>query len=110
MSRTVDRLDGRPAATDISVVQPDDAAPAPPGDAERSDRRPQAVLAALVAAVVSLPVLVAAVAVHSPRWYPPVDLAQIELRVRDVGLVHPPVVGLGGRIFGHAPRAATRAR
>jgi hypothetical protein len=106
MSRTVDRLDGRPAATDISVVQPEDAAPAPPGGAERVDRRRRAVLAALVAAVVSLPVLVAAVAVRSPRWYPLVDLAQIELRVRDVGLAHPPLVGLGGRIFGHGTQGS----
>jgi hypothetical protein len=64
------------------------------------------VLAALVAAVVSLPVLVAAVAVHSPRWYPPVDLAQIELRVRDVGLAHPPLVGLGGRIVGYGTQGS----
>jgi hypothetical protein len=109
MSGTVDRLDGRPAATDISVDASGDAAPAqptPPGDAARSDRRRRALLAALVAAVVSVPVVAAAIAVRSPRWYPLVDLAQIEFRVRDVGLAHPPLVGLGGRIFGHGTQGS----
>jgi hypothetical protein len=104
MSRTVDRLDGRPAATDTSVDQPGDAAPAPTAlsaATDRADRRRRALLAALVAAVVGVPVVVAAIAVRSPRWYPLVDMAQIEWRVRDVGLAHPPLVGLGGRIVGH---------
>ena len=38
-----------------------------------------------------------------PRWYPIGDLAQTELRVRDVFSSHPPLIGLAGRIgtLGH---------
>ena len=35
---------------------------------------------------------------HSPRWFPLLDLAQTELRVRDVGGADTPLVGLAGRI------------
>src|SRR5690606_22178424 len=35
-----------------------------------------------------------------------VDLAQIEMRVRDVGTAHSPLVGLGGRIFGFDTQGA----
>jgi hypothetical protein len=55
---------------------------------------------AAITAVLALPVVIATIAVRSPRWYPLIDLAQIEMRVRDVGVRHPPLVGLGGRIFG----------
>jgi len=53
--------------------------------------------AALVAILV-LPLLVALVALHSPRWFPILDLAMTELRVRDVGSSHTPLIGLPGRI------------
>ena len=53
-----------------------------------------------VGAVLALPLVVAAVALRTPRWFPQVDLAQIEMRVRDVFSAHPPTVGLGGRIVG----------
>lgn len=49
-------------------------------------------------AVVALPLVVAVVALHSPRWYPLGDLAQTELRVREVGTADTPLVGLAGRI------------
>ncbi|MGI8754481.1 MAG: hypothetical protein ACR2MB_01215 [Acidimicrobiales bacterium] len=49
-------------------------------------------------AVLVLPLVVALVAVHSPRWFPVADLAQSELRVRDVGTAHTPLIGLAGRI------------
>lgn len=48
--------------------------------------------------VIAVPILVALVALRSPRWLPLVDMAQIEMRVRDVGSTHPPLIGLGGRI------------
>jgi hypothetical protein len=51
----------------------------------------------LVAAVV-LPLVVAAIAVRSPRWYPIGDTAMLELRVRDVGTRHTTLIGLPGRI------------
>jgi hypothetical protein len=52
----------------------------------------------VAAAVVAVPLLVALVALHSPRWYPLGDLAQTEMRVRDVWSAHPPLIGLPGRI------------
>ena len=48
--------------------------------------------------VLAIPLLVALGVLHSPRWYPLLDLAQTELRVRDVGTRHSPLVGLAGRI------------
>jgi hypothetical protein len=49
-------------------------------------------------AVVTLPLVVALGALHSPRWYPLLDLAMTELRVRDVGTRHTPLTGLVGRL------------
>ncbi len=89
--------DGGPGGGDAPV---DDAADDESRRARQHERRRAAVTVALVTAVLAIPVLIAAVAVRSPRWYPLIDLAQIELRVRDVGTSHPPLVGLGGRIFG----------
>jgi hypothetical protein len=53
-----------------------------------------------ITGVLAVPLVVALVAVRTPPWYPLVDLAQIEMRVRDVGIAHPPAIGLGGRISG----------
>jgi hypothetical protein len=118
MSGTVDRLGGReatnepPVERDTGVAGPSDrsadtdipgegrAVPAP------ADRRRAAATVAVLTAVVAVPVAIAALAVREPRWYPVVDLAQIELRVRDVGLDHPPLVGLGGRIFGRGTQGS----
>jgi hypothetical protein len=49
-------------------------------------------------AILAVPLIVALGALHNPRWYPLLDLAQTELRVRDVGTRHSPLVGLAGRI------------
>ena len=49
-------------------------------------------------AVVGLPLLVAVVALHRQRWYPVLDLAMTEFRVRDVFTSHTPLIGLPGRI------------
>jgi hypothetical protein len=51
-------------------------------------------------AVAGLPALVALGALASPRWYPVLDWAWIEMRVRDVGTSHTPLVGLLGRLDG----------
>lgn len=77
-----------------SETAPAAGAATPAGEPRR------ALAVAGVTAVVAVPLVVAAVAVRTPRWYPLVDLSQIEMRVRDVGVDHPPLVGLGGRIFG----------
>lgn len=49
-------------------------------------------------ALFALPLVVALGALRHPRYYPVGDLAEIELRVRDVGTTHPPLVGLIGRL------------
>jgi hypothetical protein len=48
--------------------------------------------------VVAVPLLVAAVAQRDAHWHPVFDLAMTELRVRDVGGRHTPLIGLQGRI------------
>ena len=48
--------------------------------------------------VLGLPLVVAAGALRRPHWYPVLDLAMTELRVRDVGTRYTPLIGLPGRI------------
>lgn len=48
--------------------------------------------------VVGLPLLVAAVVLHGRSYHPVLDLAMTEFRVRDVGSMHTPLIGLPGRI------------
>jgi hypothetical protein len=75
--------------------------PAGAGDGhDPRDGRRDGATVAVITAVLAVPVVIATIAVRSPHWYPLIDLAQIEMRVRDVGTSHPPLVGLGGRIFG----------
>ena len=51
-------------------------------------------------ALLALPLVVALAALWHPRWYPLLDYAMTELRVRDVGSSHPPLIGLPGRLGG----------
>jgi hypothetical protein len=68
-------------------------------DDDRMSRGPStALMVAGLTAVVALPLAVALAALHSPRWYPLLDLAMTELRVRDVGTSHTPLTGLVGRL------------
>jgi hypothetical protein len=53
---------------------------------------------ALVTLVVGLPLILAVIALVGTRWYPVLDLAMTELRVRDVGTRQTPLIGLPGRI------------
>jgi hypothetical protein len=53
---------------------------------------------ALLLALLALPLIVALAVLAQKRWYPILDLAMTELRVRDVGSSHPPLIGLVGRI------------
>jgi hypothetical protein len=46
----------------------------------------------------TVPLVVALVALAHPHWYPVLDMAQTELRIRDVWSAHPPLIGLPGRI------------
>ena len=70
-----------------------------PGWFDRLDAPGRRRVVVLVAfALVAIPLIVAVVALHSPRWYPIGDLAQTELRVRDVGTGDSPMIGLVGRL------------
>jgi hypothetical protein len=60
-------------------------------------RRPKLVVALLVFAVGVVPLGVSVIALRSPSWYPSLDWALIELRVRDVGWSDPPLLGSPGR-------------
>jgi hypothetical protein len=53
---------------------------------------------AIAIALLAVPLGVALAVLRSPRWYPLLDLAQTEMRVRDVSGGHPPLIGLPGRI------------
>ena len=64
----------------------------------RLDRAPTPAVVAALTAVVALPLVVAVAALHSPRWYPLLDLAMTEMRVRDVGSGDSPLIGLVGRL------------
>src|SRR5262245_63461006 len=71
----------------------------PPGRVQRVPwwRRPLVVGAGCLV-LLAVPLAVALGVLHSPRWYPLLDLAQAEMRVRDVGTSHPTLVGAAGRI------------
>ena len=65
--------------------------------AARRDRRALGI-GALGVALIAVPLVVAVAVLSRPRWYPILDLAMTELRVRDVGTRHTPLIGLPGRI------------
>src|SRR5687767_4834438 len=64
---------------------------------EQAGRRPVLLVGILLFAL-AVPLLLALGALREPRWYPVLDLAQTEIRVRDVGTTQSPLVGLPGRI------------
>ena len=54
--------------------------------------------AVVVGALVALPLIVAIIALRWKPWYPVLDMAMTEFRVRDVGTRRTPLIGLPGRI------------
>lgn len=54
-----------------------------------------------LSAVFVVPLVVAVAVLHGRHWLPIADLAQMEMRIRDVGFDHPPLLGLPGRIEGY---------
>jgi hypothetical protein len=52
----------------------------------------------VVAAALSIPLVVGVLQMREPTWHPVLDLAMTELRVRDVGTAETPLIGLPGRI------------
>lgn len=91
-------VEDAPATTGDPVDGRADGAAGPPARRPPLARRRRGLLVALVALVVVTPLLVALVALRSPQWYPTLDLAMTELKVRDVTSSHPPLIGLAGRI------------
>ena len=86
-----------PAAAPTDNTEPEGADDASVGGTSRPrDRRWLVGGATLV--VVGLPLVVAALTLRRPHWYPVLDLAMTELRLRDVGTAHTPLIGLPGRI------------
>jgi hypothetical protein len=83
-------------------VAPDRHDPGPRSWFAAAERRRRAVLLAILL-LLAVPMIVALVALRHPRWYPLLDLAWTEMRLRDVWSAHPPLLGLAGRIgpFGH---------
>jgi hypothetical protein len=88
--------------------------PGPPGVApelpiDEPDRRLRGLTALLfgaLLAVLSFPLLVALVELRRPHWYPLLDMAQTEIRVRDI-TSHPPLIGLAGRIGPFGPNGGS---
>jgi hypothetical protein len=70
------------------------------------DRRGSLVVASLVA-LLAIPLVIAVVALRETRWYPLLDFAQTEIRVRDVASSHPPLIGLAGRIGPYGPEGGS---
>jgi hypothetical protein len=70
------------------------------GTGEAQPSRVAKVLASpiTVAGVVASPLLLAAILLAGRPWAPVLDMAMTELRVRDVGTRHTPLIGLPGRI------------
>jgi hypothetical protein len=88
-----------------TTVAADDGAP--PGEqpgatmldsCARALRRGPWSVAVVAGVVVGIPLVVALAALRNPRWYPTLDFAMTELRVRDVPTRHVPLVGLAGRL------------
>jgi hypothetical protein len=73
----------------------DPVAPASPEPASPRRARP---LGLLLVVLLLLPLVVVAVSLRTPTWFPTLDLAMTELRVRDVGTSETPLIGLPGRI------------
>ncbi|MEI2422374.1 hypothetical protein V6O07_18990, partial [Arthrospira platensis SPKY2] len=62
------------------------------------DERPSWRAVVLVGLLTSLPLIVAIIVLRWRPWYPVLDLAMTEFRVRDVGSRRTPLIGLPGRI------------
>lgn len=82
---------------DDGAVGPITYAPRQPAPGRsRHGRVPRRLLVGLTA-VLAVPLVVALVALRRPHWYPLMDMALIEMHVRDVGTAHAPLTGLVGR-------------
>ncbi len=83
---------------DSGPVAPDRAEPGRVDAGRRSWFERPAVVIAIATVAVALPLIVAVITLSGRRWYPVLDLVMTELRLRDVGGRHTPLIGLPGRI------------
>lgn len=60
--------------------------------------RTESATLALVTLGVATPLVIAIIVLSQRTWYPVLDLAMTEFRIRDVGSRHTPLIGLPGRI------------
>ncbi len=96
----VDPLVDETVDPDISALPDDPDGPTPP---DRRARRVTALLFAALLAVLGFPLVVALIQLRRPHWYPLLDMAQTEIRIRDISGGHPPLIGLAGRIGPFGP-------
>jgi hypothetical protein len=99
-SRADERAPAEPKVLDTNAAPPvpDPAALPPDSPLARTPDRRAALAVAIGIVVLAVPLLIALAALREPRWYPTLDMAMTELRVRDVGGAHTPLIGLPGRI------------
>ncbi|MBK5287374.1 MAG: hypothetical protein JJE46_02790 [Acidimicrobiia bacterium] len=75
-----------------------DHAVGPDGSAAPTRIRPSRTVTILIWGGFAVGFVIALIVIARPRWFPLLDLAQTEMRVRDVFTSHPPLIGLPGRI------------
>ncbi len=88
----------------VAFDSPVDTRELPP---EHRLRGTAALLFAALIVVLAFPLVVALVELRRPHWYPLLDMAQTEIRVRDVATGHPPLIGLAGRIGPFGPNGGS---
>ena len=76
-------------------------------DRERRLRGWTLALFAALLVVLAAPLVVALFELRRPHWYPLLDMAQTEIRVRDISTGHPPLIGLAGRIGPFGPNGGS---
>ncbi|MET0662097.1 MAG: hypothetical protein ABWZ42_03100, partial [Ilumatobacteraceae bacterium] len=90
------------SAADAAPAENPLAASGPPGtgsaDARPAWRTSPRTTIVVVTIAVALPLIIAVATLSGRRWFPVLDLAMTEFRVRDVGGRHTPLIGLPGRI------------
>jgi len=88
--------DSAPSGTGEAGTRRADAASPRGGRPGWLTSSPTTIVAVTIA--VALPLIIAVATLSGRRWFPVLDLAMTEFRVRDVGGRHTPLIGLPGRI------------
>lgn len=96
MSSVSERRRAPGSVDDAGDLRPVETSTDPAGAG--ADGRSHGLVIAGLTGVMMVPLLVALVVLRQPRWFPILDLAMTELRIRDVGTTNTPLIGLPGRI------------